>query len=147
MSVRSHHHFYAISTWLDLSSRSSVRVITGIINYICPLVSSTPTSTSRTSLLPPSTLVRTVDESMEKYRIRCSSVDGVVSTKVQTQRRKEDSKPKRRVAYSPGRVKRISELLVAWSPHWFAAKEELLSFFWRESGGMKICWKLGSFFN
>lgn len=39
--VRSRYHFYAISTWLDLSSRSSVRVITGIINYICPLVSST----------------------------------------------------------------------------------------------------------
>lgn len=81
-SVRSRHHSYAISTWLDLSSRSSVRVITGIINYICPLVSSTPASTSRASLLvPPSSLVRTVDESMEKYRIRCSSVDGVVSTK------------------------------------------------------------------
>ena len=42
--VRGRHHFYAISTWLDLSGRSSVRVITGIINYICPLVSSAQSS-------------------------------------------------------------------------------------------------------
>jgi len=52
--VRSRYHFYAISTWLDLSSRSSVRVITGIINYICPLVSSTPSI--HVSYLPASTL-------------------------------------------------------------------------------------------
>lgn len=52
--VRSCYHFYAISTWLDLSSRSSVRVITGIINYICPLVSST--LSIHVSYLPASSL-------------------------------------------------------------------------------------------
>lgn len=128
--IRSHHHFYAISTWLDLSSRSSVRVITGIINYICPLVSSTPTSTSRTSLLPPSALVRTVDESMEKYRIRCSSLDGVVSTQgpgARNKRRRGEPKARRR-AHRSARAcvarKKISQLLIARSSHWFAAKED-----------------------
>lgn len=48
--ARSHRHLYAISISLDLSSRSSVRVITGIINYICPLVSSTPLSSAPSRL-------------------------------------------------------------------------------------------------
>lgn len=70
--VRGRHHFHAISTWLDLSGRSSVRVITGIINYICPLVPSDPGFTPHLTppRLPPSILIRTVHESMEKYRIR-----------------------------------------------------------------------------
>lgn len=84
--VRSHRHFYAISTWLDLSSRSSVRVITGIINYICPLVSSTPSiHVSYLSLLL-SSLVRAVDESMKKYRIRCSSVSHLSKSRHEEQK-------------------------------------------------------------
>lgn len=77
---------------------------------------------------------------MEKYRIRCSSVGGVVSTKdPRREERKDDSEPETMRCYFGRLEKNIGALskrdLLIGSPRKSIPKLSRR----REGGGMKIC--------